>query len=182
MAEFIKQLKPLLMKAFKYVPIITDNNYPPKEMELKDVKYYAQTYNIRGQSPYKIKFTFDNGVVKYTNGGDPEWFDLLRIARELVGYSSLELPNKQINTLYYQKEFIIDEKSGSCDITGISINWWDRRHDGFFPLGTSSDKNAYWVCAPALRFFQNLQVSLKKETLEIQRAKLLPSGCQPLKL
>jgi hypothetical protein len=185
-AHFIKQLKPLLMKAFKYVPITTDRDYASEEIELKDVKYHYSSYNVRGESPEKIEFTFVKGdgrpFKKYTNGGDPSWFNLVSIARELVGNRDLKLPDEPTNTIYLQKDIIIDKKWGGCDITGRAINWWDRRHDGFFPLRTSEDKNTYWVCAPAVRFFENLQASIKKEKRAVTRAKLLPMGVQSLKL
>ena len=184
MARFIEQLKPLLMKAFKYVPITTDRDYASEEMKLKDVKYYYSTHNVRGQSPEKIEFTFvkgDKEYKKYTNGGDPSWFNLMSIARELVGNSNLKLPKGPINTIYLQKDYIKNKQLGGCDITGGAINWYDRRHDGYFTLRISKEED-YWVCGPAVRFFENLQASIKKEKRAVTRAKLLPMGVQSLKL
>ena len=179
MAKFIGQLKPLLMKTFKYVPITTDENYAPEEMELKDVEYYDRGMNVRGKSPHKIKFTFVNGdeeYTKYTDGGDPngKWFDLMRIARELVG-NRFELPKMATKTILQQQIFIERKQWGSCDITGRDINWWDRRHDGCFPVLLSSD-NTYWICAPAVRFVINLQASVNEGTRAISLAKMLPMG------
>ena len=151
--KLITEKKDLLLEVFKYVPITIDKNYAPKEMELQSVEYYYKETVVRGKPHHLIKFIFSQNIVKYADAKYLEPVELIEISRCILDNKDFKLSNQVLKTNYNLDTFISEKNYGHCDVTGREINWWDRRHEEFFPLLTSEDKHTYWVCKAATSFY-----------------------------